>query len=34
MHDDIGNLLEVDTQEVYELFWLHVFRYAGEPCDI
>lgn len=34
VHDDIGDLLEIDTQEMYQFFRLHIFRYARETCDI
>lgn len=34
MHDDIGDLLEIDTQESHELFRLHILRYARESRDV
>ena len=34
MHDDIGDFFEVDTEEVYEFLWFHIFRYTRKSCDI
>lgn len=34
VHDDIGNFLEIDTQEVYQFLRFHIFRYTRESGDI
>lgn len=34
VHDDIRDLLEVNTQEPDKLFWFHILREGGEPSDI
>ncbi len=30
VHDDVRNLLEIDTQKMHELFWLHILGYTSE----